>query len=235
MNYRGLNIPKVSFGNIDSDALFAEKEQALFDFYCVNEGRYYEVLDIGANIGVHSILMARHFQKVWAFEPDPITSGHAYANICANVEEDWKVELRQAAVSDRAGKATFVRVKGNTTGSHLEGCKSPYGPTERFEVETVDCRPLFDWADFAKIDCEGHEAVLIDTLTVDQLAHLDLMVEVGSPANAVRIYKHLEPMGGVKMWAQRLDWGRVRCMGDMPTHHSEGALFIGLEAPFGSR
>jgi FkbM family methyltransferase len=230
VNYRGLNIPKVSFGNIDSDALFADKEQELFDFYEANGKRYRKALDIGANIGVHSILMARQGWSVKAFEPD-----HATGELwCTNVFQNscgGDVDLRVRAVSDHAGRATFVRVLGNTTGSHLEGDKSPRGPTERFEVEVVDCRPLFDWADFAKVDCEGHEARLIKTLTADQLKHLELMVEVGSPKNAIEIYEHLSPIG-IGMWTQQRNWQPLRGMADMPVHHSEGALFIGRSAPF---
>jgi hypothetical protein len=29
------------------------------------------------------------------------------------------------------------------------------------------------------------------------------------------------------MWAQKSKWGRVERLGDMPTHHSQGHLFIG--------
>jgi FkbM family methyltransferase len=230
LNYRGLNIPKVSFGNIDSDALFADKEQELFDFYEVSRNRYRKALDIGANIGVHSILMSKQGWEVDGFEPDPQTASICWKNIESH---GARVRLMQKAVSDCAGTSTFVRVNGNTTGSHLEGCKSPYGPTERFEVETVDCRPLFDWADFAKIDCEGHEATLLKTLTPDQLKHLEIMLEVGSPKNAVEIYQHLAPMG-IGMWTQQRKWSLIRGLHDMPIHHSEGALFIGRRPPFGN-
>src|SRR5687768_5958330 len=73
MNYRGLEINPVSFGNVTSDDLFCDKEQALFDLYEAwgKHHRYLSVADIGANIGVHSILMARNRWKVYAFEPDP--------------------------------------------------------------------------------------------------------------------------------------------------------------------
>jgi FkbM family methyltransferase len=229
LNYRGLNIPFTSFGAVTSDDLFADKEQEIFDFYEASTQRYATAVDIGANIGVHTILMARQGWRVWAHEPDP-----AHALICQeNIRASGVsgVNLSATAVSNRAGVATFVRVKGNTTGSHLKGDKAPYGELEEFEVPTADCRPLFDWADFCKMDCEGHEATLIKTLTADQLKHLELMVEVGSPKNAVEIYQHLSPMG-IGMWTQQRKWQPLRGMHDMPVHHSEGALFIGREAPF---
>jgi hypothetical protein len=37
---------------------------------------------------------------------------------------------------------------------------------------------------------------------------------------------------GIGMWTQQRKWQLLRGMHDMPVHHSEGALFIGREAPF---
>lgn len=226
VNYRGINIPFVSFGNVTSDDLFCEKEQELFDFYARSAGRYRKALDIGANIGVHSILMARSGWLVRAFEPDP----RHYELMAANLFECTgrkAVMTRDAAVSDHDGAETFVRVKGNTTGSHLKGDKQPYGELEEFLVDVVDCRPLFAWADFAKIDCEGHEARLL--LTVTPETRCEFLVEVGTPANAEAIFKHFNGWRG--MWAQRSGWAPVTCLEDMPSHHSHGALFIGHNPP----
>ncbi len=118
-------------------------------------------------------------------------------------------------------------MNGNTTGSHLEGDKTPYGPTERFEVETVDCRPLFAWADFAKIDCEGHEAVILQCVTGK---NCEFMVEISNQANANKIYEHFKGLG-MGMWAQQIGWSEVRGIEDVPAHHSQGHLFIGNHKP----
>ena len=154
INYRGLNIPFVSFGAVTSDDLFCDNEQVIFDFYTANKDRYHRALDIGANIGVHSILMARQGWDVKAFEPDLSHFNKCVVNVGDHGYLDNCIVYCRA-VSDHNGTETFVRVKGNTTGSHLKGDKQSYGELEEFEVNVVDCRPLFDWADFAKIDCEG--------------------------------------------------------------------------------
>lgn len=223
MNYRGLEIPFVSFGNVTSDHLFAPKEQALFDFYEASKSRYRRALDIGANIGVHSLLMARQGWLVRAFEPDP----WHFELLLANVGSVQTITPIQAAVSDHDGQQTFVRVKGNTTGSHLKGDKQPYGELEEFEVKVMDCRPLFKWADFCKLDCEGHEARLLKTVNSDVC---EFMVEVGSVASARAIYDHFK--GWMGMWAQQSGWKPVKALQGVPKHHSEGALFIGREPPF---
>lgn len=224
VNYRGLNIPKVSFGNVDSDALFGPLDQEVFDFYERNKGRYKRALDIGANIGVHSILMSRQDWMVVAYEPDPAHYRQAHGNCIAN---EVAFRLGQCAVSNRSGRATFVRVSNNTTGSHLEGEKRPYGPVERFEVDLVDCRPLFEWADFAKIDCEGHEATILETVTNKGC---EFMVEITNKENAKRIYDHFKLLG-MGMWAQKVNWGEVKGLEDVPSHHTEGHLFIGNHNP----
>ena len=226
-NYRGLNIPKFSFGNVDSDALFGPLDQEVFDFYERNATRYKRALDIGANIGVHSALMLRQGWEVLAFEPDPGHYGMLINNAHPIGSNNAQADCMQAAVSDRAGRATFIRVNGNTTGSHLEGDKSPYGPTERFEVDLVDCRPLFAWADFAKIDCEGHEAQILETVTSKRC---EFMVEISNPNNAKRIYEHFNGLG-MGMWSQKIGWEPVKTLEDVPNHHSQGHLFIGNNKP----
>ena len=227
INYRGLNIPRVSFGAVSSDDLFGALDQGVFDFYEANANRYRRALDIGANIGVHSILMAKQGWDVRSYEPDPDHVRHALDNFVAH--KVARGRLGTLAVSDYDGMETFVRVKGNTTGSHLKGDKQPYGELEEFDVQVVDCRPLFAWADFAKIDCEGHEARLL--LTVRPENTCEFMVEVGNKANAEAIYEHFMRMD-VPMWTQKTNWHDVRTIHDMPQHHSEGGLFIGRERPF---
>jgi FkbM family methyltransferase len=230
-NYRGLTIPFTRMGNVTSDDLFGPNEQVIFDFYEASGSRYERALDIGANIGVHSILMARQGWEVRAFEPDPTHFGELLGNVAAH-DVDLQVSAVEAAVSDHDGVAEFTRVLDNTTGSHLAGAKASYGPRTSFSVEVVDCRPLFEWADFAKIDCEGHEAVLMQTTTPSTWAHMSALLEVGSYANAVSIYDHLRDV--VSMWSQKTGWQLVRSLSDMPCRHQDGSLFIGYQPPFRS-
>ena len=58
-NYRGLEIPFVSFGKVTSDDIFCEKEQPIFDFYERNAERYERVLDIGS-LDVNSTVQGLH-------------------------------------------------------------------------------------------------------------------------------------------------------------------------------
>lgn len=210
----GIVIGYQSFGAVDSGDLMAESE--VFDFYMRNASRYKNVLDIGANIGIHSVLMAKQGWNVTALEPDPFHYERLIENLRSN---GVKVDAIRAAVSDHNGRETFVRVLGNTTGNHIEGSKNPYGEQERIEVSVLDCRMVFRGIDFAKIDCEGHEAVILTAL--EEIP--DCMVEVGSEKNAATIFNHVRR----PMFSQKTGWQRVKAIHDMPHHHSQGMLFIG--------
>lgn len=222
-----ITFPYVKMGAIDSLDLFGLDELILFCFYRINKHRYTRVLDIGANLGLHSIIMSKMGFTVKAFEPDPWHYKLLAENVRVNKADS--VELNLKAVSQSDGVAQFVRVLGNTTGSHLMGSKDSYGDKEVFEVETANVRPLFDWADLAKIDAEGHEKELLLTLTSEQMQSLDIIVEVGNKRNAEALFKHFSSIG-INMFTQKSGWERISRLDEVPVSHREGSLFISHRA-----
>jgi FkbM family methyltransferase len=216
-------MPYTKMGAIDSLDLFGVDELIIFAFYNANRSRYRRVLDIGANLGLHSTIMSRCGFEVRAFEPDPWHYGLLSENLSANGANT--VTAFKAAVSTEDGEAEFVRVLGNTTGSHLAGAKDSYGEKEVFTVPIRAAHPLFEWADLAKIDAEGHEKQLLLTATPELMQELDIMVEIGNVENARAVFEHFQAIG-IGMYSQKAGWGRVRQLGDVPTSHREGSLFI---------
>lgn len=211
-------------GNITSMELFGIDELIIFSFYWTNRERYKKVADIGSNIGLHSMILSRCGYEVKAYEPDPVTYERNRMNLDANNASN--VDLINAAVSNEPGELEFVRVLGNTTGSHLAGSKSnPYGDLERFPVKVDPIAPIMEWADFIKLDAEGHEKQIFCATTAEQWQSTDAMIEVGTVENAEALYEHFSGIG-LNMFAQKTNWGKVASVEDMPTSHRDGSLFL---------
>jgi FkbM family methyltransferase len=219
-----LALPYFNMGAVDSLSLFDLDELLLFSFYHQNRNRYRRVLDVGANVGLHSIILNRCGFEARCFEPDPTHFRQLQRNLSLNGCST--VAPTQAAVSKEAGTLEFVRVLGNTTGSHLAGAKSsPYGELERFPVRVEAIGPLLEWADLVKMDVEGHEAEILLSTQRKHWLKTDGMVEIGSPVNARAVYDHFRSLG-INLFAQKIGWGPVADFAAMPTSYRDGSLFI---------
>lgn len=216
--------PFSRMGAISTLDLFGLDELMIFSFYWVNRGRYRNVADIGANLGIHSILMGKCGWNVSAYEPDPEHVKILRRNLELN--NSFRVNLIEAAVSDKPGMLEFVRVLGNTTSSHLAGAKkNAYGPLERFPVRVESISSLMGKADLIKIDAEGQERAIVLGTASSHWNGTDMIVEIGSEENAIAIYEHLKIIG-VNAFAQKIGWHRVETLENMPMHYKQGSLFI---------
>ena len=219
-----IELPYYRMGAVDSLDLFGLDELIIFSFYWANRRRYRRAADIGANLGLHSILMGKCGWQVKAFEPDPVHAKLLRRNLGLNASAT--VELVEAAVSDQAGTLEFVRVLGNTTSSHLAGAKqNAYGQLERFPVRVESIATIMPSVDFVKMDAEGQEKIIILGTQAEHWRSTDMMVEVGSPENAAAIFAHLQQLG-VRAFAQKLGWAEVKALADMPVTYKDGSLFI---------
>lgn len=222
--YGNIIFPYTEMGAINSLDLFGLDEIIIFALYWSNRKRYKKAADIGANIGLHSLLMSKCDWIVNSFEPDP---KHAEAiKINLDINNANNVEIIQKAVSDKDDNKSFIRVLGNTTGSHLEGAKeNPYGDLEKFNVETVSIKSILKENDFVKMDVEGEEANIILSTDNSDWKTTDMMLEVGSNQNAEKVFHHLEKIG-VSSFSQKIGWSKVSSLTDIPTTYKEGSLFI---------
>jgi FkbM family methyltransferase len=219
-----LDFPYFSMGAVDSLNLFDLDELIIFSFYHARRGQYRRALDIGANIGLHSIMLGRCGLEVRSFEPDPVHFAQLSRNCRANGIESG--ELVNAAVSAKEGSAEFIRVKGNTTGSHIAGSKSdPYGELDRFPVRIVPIAEHLAWADFVKLDAEGHEKEIILATSPSDWFGKDAMVELSSAENASAILEFFQA-SPVRLFSQKTNWGEVSTLEQMPFTHHDGSLFI---------
>lgn len=125
-------------------------------------------LDIGANIGATSLVLARavgHRGKVIAFEPHPTSVEFLRANLLAN--SLLMVDVQELAVSDVEGFFFLKEVLGQPGMAGLVAEPEP----RRFKVPTVRLdRWLGDRSDLSsiavcKIDVEGHEPSVLKGMT----------------------------------------------------------------------
>ncbi len=222
--FGSLVFPYHKMGTIDSLNLFDLDELIIFSFYWQNRKRYRNVADIGANIGLHSLILSKCGYKVRSFEPDPQHFEVIKRNLGLN--QAVNVEPVNAAISSKAGEMEFTRVLGNTTGSHLSGSKAdPYGELERFAVRVESIVPIIEWADLIKLDAEGHEKEIVLATKREHWLKTDAIVEVENRKNADALYDFFRSQG-IKMFSQKKGWEQVAEIGDMPVGYKEGSLFI---------
>ena len=115
------------------------------------------VVDVGANIGLYSLLLARLVERsgsVLAFEPDPNLFAILRENCVRN--NATNIVLFQCALGQRNGLAPFHRSAFNSGDNRLGhvamGCDAVEVKVERFDDFQPESIP-----DFVKIDVQGHE------------------------------------------------------------------------------
>lgn len=219
-----LSFPYYKMGAIDSLNLFDLDELIIFSYYWASRSRYKRVADVGANIGLHSVILNKCGFQVRSYEPDPLHFGILQDNLSRN--NCAGVEAFNTAISSKAGKMEFIRVLGNTTGSHLAGSKSnPYGELEKFPVNVEAVNSILKWADLIKLDAEGHEKeILLSTKRQDWLS-TDALVEVENEVNARALYEHFRSLG-INLFSQKNNWHIVDDFKTMPNSYREGTLFV---------
>jgi FkbM family methyltransferase len=146
-------------------------------------------LDVGAWYGPWSIALARRFDRVVAFEPNPVVAGRLRPVLPSNVT------LVPAAASDVAGTASLHAPEA--LGAEGVGAIGP--KTEKtVEVETVTIDSLgLDDLDFIKVDVEGHEhQALVGGLSTIERNRPTLLVELEARHGPVRpVFELLGPLG----------------------------------------
>jgi FkbM family methyltransferase len=217
--------PYFKMGAVSSNSLLGLDELILFAFYKVNQESYKRVLDLGANIGLHTLVLQKLGFFVKSFEPDLVHFEQAIKVL--NLNQLSTTNFLNAAVAQTNGIANFVRVLGNTTASHIEGSKSrpAYGELQKFQVPTVSINQvLSEGFDLVKMDIEGFEAELLQSIDATYFKNCDFLIEVGSAENASSILNLLR--GRVNLFSQKSNWNLVKDLEEMPKNYKEGSLFI---------
>tara|TARA_B110000027_G_scaffold129289_1_gene150675 strand:+ start:347 stop:1237 length:891 start_codon:yes stop_codon:yes gene_type:complete len=216
--------PYIKMGIPTSLGLFAYHEHNVFLYYLKNIKFYKRVADIGANIGLHSIILSKIGYKVDAFEPDKkhykILKKNLKDNKCKNVK------VFNNAIFDSNESVEFVRVKGNTAANHISGYKENlHGRIEKFKVRTIDIKKIIKNYDLIKLDAEGSEGKIIARLNRNELKKVDIICEISGNKNAQKIYDHCKK-NKINIFSHKIKWLKVKKLNDLPVHHTEGLIII---------
>ena len=126
------------------------------------------VLDIGANIGIYTKLMAKTGAKVYSYEPNPF----AFERLKENCKSFKNVNLFNKAVSNKDTKTKLFFHENHeadpfkwSTGSSIDSTK-PNVSSDYVEVDCVDIFKILEEKrfDIVKLDVEGHEIEILNRI-----------------------------------------------------------------------
>jgi FkbM family methyltransferase len=149
-------------GNVSRDLYLGQFELETIDFFSHHLRPGMIVFDVGANIGVYSLLSAKHVGKggaIHSFEPTPST----FAQLQANVELNGFacINLNQLAVAEQSGTSNLFLYEQNAMNSlsRQDWVGTPLG---QVAVETISLDEYVDAEGLAtvnllKLDVEGAE------------------------------------------------------------------------------
>lgn len=220
----------INFGVIDIKSLFNFNELMILSFYLRNSLRYSNFIDIGANVGIHSLIALKCGFKIQSYEPDPEIYSELQNNIMLN--NGQVSSAVNAAISEKTGNLNFTRVLNNRTASGLEGKKDYYGPVENFSVKTISLNTILSDSTLIKIDAEGSEADILCSLDLSNQQSNDFIMEVGTKDNAKQIYNYIKRFSNIKIFSQNLLWQEVSSLDQMPKSRHDGTLFLSYNNTF---
>lgn len=222
--------PNVKMGRIESSNLLQRDEIEIFALYfaLAKKGVNGMSLDLGANLGLHSLIMSKLGLNVMAIEPDPVHLKILSEVLALNKVDN--VEVVAAACTPNGEPAQFIRVNNNTTSSHIKGSigKSPHGPTTEFQVQGISLRNILDsnHVSLVKMDIEGMELEIINTLKNRHFLEIDFIIEIGSPVARSGIWKYLITIPEVNIYVQKNRWNKAYFEDDLPNSYKEGMIFV---------
>ena len=228
INFQKINIKlmKHSFGNVSlKNLIHLPSEIELFNFFYKKRFFYKKVCDVGANVGLHSIFMAKLFKKVVAYEPYDkhleILKQNKKINNCKNLK------IYSKAVSNSISNKILNILEDNTTASHLtKSSRSKYGRIVQVKVKCEKFSIITDAYDLIKLDIEGLEGLILKNIKFKK-NYPDFLIEIHNKKNAKQIYDRFKNEKSYKIYKIKKNKNiLIKHFKDVPKSSIDGTLFL---------
>jgi len=176
-----ITFPFFRYRTLTSLDLFSPEDLFLFSRYYRKYPKITNFIDVGMNIGLHSIVARNIGYSVVGFEPDPETFAISkellqrnkvsfidFDTSGMNIEEISRISnelvLINAAVSNFDGYTSFTKILDNPTANHLSGRKDNlYGNTSEDTVAVLSIG-RFALNAIVKLDAEGEDYTVLTSV-----------------------------------------------------------------------
>jgi len=194
-NFKGWAFPdfETHFQTAVEDYPHTQYQQGALDIALGYVKNFDVAIDVGANVGLHSIRLSKKFNKVYSFEPSSIN----YDCLIVNLQNQKNVEIFKLGL----GNSTSQEQLKWPADSHACGELSIIDFEERVEnikTEIINCVDLDSFninADFIKIDTQGFESYILEgslqTLTNKPV----LLIETETKQRYTDVENILKPLG----------------------------------------
>ena len=206
--------------------LFAFHELSLFSKYITLKNNFKFALDVGANLGLHTIVLSNLGYKTKSFEADPDTFKKLRKNLKNNNCKNY--EIYNFAISDFNGKSKFYQIKDNLTANTLENTsKKIYG---KHEVINVKVRKIQNYLpksnSIIKLDVEGSEYDILKTINFTKNSFKKkFFFEVNDIASAKKIFDFMK-INNLKFYVEKNGWKTIKQFSNMPKSWKDGSILI---------
>lgn len=138
-------------GSYERDVVWVLDKFLIQDSVCV---------DVGANIGIYTILLAEKAKRVISFEPHPAFFERLKFNVFLN--NFINVTLKQLGLSSKSGDAILFSPPATMQNKSATMCKLNDELTEEIKIQITTLDETIDEKiDFIKIDVDGSDAEVI--------------------------------------------------------------------------
>ncbi len=218
-----VKFPFYKMGNINSLNLFELDELIIFSIYSKIIKKNLKFADLGANIGLHTIIASKLGARVTAYEPDLEHVKQLNINLKIN---KIKARVIRRAIFTKKTNIKFTKVINNSTSSFIGNAKKAYGPIKVTKVRTEKFMDVLRKNDILKVDVEGIEEKLIKSIKQCHLVNKFLILEVGTEKNSKIIFSYLKNFYDVVLLSQKTQWKKVKKVNQMPQSYKDGCLII---------